>query len=129
MRADINVTPLIDVLLVLLIVFMVITPLLSRGLPAAVPQLESRTDQTVREQSNIVLQVSNDGTLRLNGDQLSEDSIESSIRQVFRTRANKILFVKAESDLEYRQVARAIDHVRGADPSIHIGLMTPRNAT
>lgn len=121
-KAEINVTPLIDILLVLLIVFMIIAPTISRGLPTAVPQ-PTLNSQSITEQSNIILQISNDRTYRLNGVELSESSLGREIHEVFANRAEKALFLQADGNLEYRDIARAIDRIRGTEPSIQIGFL------
>jgi biopolymer transport protein ExbD len=119
-RSEINVTPLIDVLLVLLIMFMIITPLTPHGLPALLPQQNTAVQQ--QENSAIVLQILSDGQIQINGQELRRDQLSSKVLQIFSTRASKVLFLKADRNLDYREVAQVIDVVRGADPSIELGL-------
>jgi biopolymer transport protein ExbD len=119
-RAEINVTPLIDVLLVLLIMFMIITPLTPHGLPALLPQQNSAVQQ--QEGNAVVLEILRDGRIQINGQELTPDQLSSAASQIFSTRATKVLFLKADRNLDYREVAQVIDVVRGADPSIELGL-------
>jgi biopolymer transport protein TolR len=118
-KSEINVTPLIDVLLVLLIIFMVITPLLPRGLAASVPTKSADNSPAERP---IVLQISTNG-LSINNNPVSSDTLAAAIRSLYASRANKVLFVNADKDLEYRQVAQLIDRVKGVSSDIQVGLM------
>jgi biopolymer transport protein ExbD len=110
---NINVTPLIDVLLVLLILFMVITPLKPLGLNTAVPQppASGAPPPPVR---TVVVEIASDLTLRINSELTAPDELGARLAAIFKTRAGRVLFVKAANDVEFRHVAQAIDIARGS---------------
>jgi len=129
--ADINVTPLIDVLLVLLIIFMVITPLTPKGLEALVPQPPKPNQPPPPPDSRtIVVQVihlASGGrpSLKINQDEVTWDTLGDRLTEIYKTRAEKIMFVKGDDDITFDNVAQVIDiaHSSGVDK---IGLITAK---
>jgi biopolymer transport protein TolR len=122
--ADMDVVPLIDILLVLLIIFMVITPTTSNGLRAAIPQ--PAADVFEGPQPNpIVVQVSADGNLKINNEASSWEGLGPRLEEIFRTRAEKVAFIKGEPAAQFSIVARAIDVIHSAGIE-QVGLMTER---
>jgi biopolymer transport protein TolR len=125
-KADINMTPMIDVLLVLIIIFMVITPLTPKGLEALVPQPPPPNQPPNQsDQRTVVIVVDKDHHYHINSQDTDEAHMGSQLEEIFKTRAERVVFVKGDPTLEYQWVAKAIDIAHGAGID-KVGLMTAK---
>jgi biopolymer transport protein TolR len=126
-NSEINVTPMIDILLVLLIIFMVIVPTAPRGETAQVPKPQIDHGQPSPE--TVVLEVLKGGggalAFRINQQAVTGQNLSARLASIFANRAERVLFLKGDDQLSFSQVAEVIDigHAAGVD---HIGLMTPQ---
>jgi biopolymer transport protein TolR len=121
-----NIVPLIDVLLVLIIIFMVITPRTPTGLDTLVPQpAPPNQKQQTNDDHTIVVQVMSGGKIMINQDESNWNTLGSRLFDIFKERADKIAFVKGDDNVEFGQVARAIDIMRGSGID-HVGLITAK---
>ena len=121
-KSDINMTPMIDVLLVLLIIFMVITPLTPKGLEALVPQPPPPGAPPENNIRTVVISINADHSMLINQDPIEESALENRLVEIFKTRAERVVFVKGDPNLEFSWVARVIDIAHGAQID-KVGLM------
>ncbi len=125
--ADMNIVPLIDILLVLLIIFMVITPTTPKGLEAIVPQPSppnAKEDPALLAKT-IVVQVTAGGKVKINQDDTTWEALGARLEDIFKERAEKVAFVKGDESVQFYEVARAIDIMRGSGIE-KVGLITAK---
>jgi biopolymer transport protein ExbD len=127
--SDINVTPMIDILLVLLIIFMVIVPTTPKGLDALVPQPPKNPQQTPDQSRTIVVQVifrpGAAPAYKINENDVAKRELLQRLTDIYANRAERVMFVKGDDNVDFRYVAEVIDIAKSANVD-HIGLMTPK---
>ena len=125
-HANINMTPMIDVLLVLIIIFMVITPLTPKGLEALVPQPpppNAKPNQS--DQRTVVITIDANHNMAINSEATDEAKLGGRLEEIFKTRAERVVFVKGDPSIDFQWVAKAIDIAHGAGID-KVGLMTAK---
>ena len=120
--SEINIVPLIDVLLVLLVIFMIM-PHTQKGFKAEIPQPAPTGDAQI-EPAVIVIQVLADGSLRINQQRVTWETLGSRLEEIFKARNNRVAFVRGDPGIEFQVVARVIDIMVAAGVT-SVGLMTP----
>jgi len=120
--ADINITPYIDILLVLLIIFMVITPIRQMDLDVKVPQTSNDTEGAI-DPSVIVVSIGESAQIAINQEETTIARLGAQLQEIYSARANKNMFISASAKLPYGDVVRVIDIAKGAGVG-DIGLLT-----
>jgi biopolymer transport protein ExbD len=122
--ADINVTPMVDVMLVLLIIFMVITPMLSKGVSVDLVKTDNPVPMQAADKSDaIVVAVTRDGKTYLNTTQMPPDQLPSKVKDMLTNRLDKMVFVKADSRARYAKVVEVVNNLRASGVD-QLGLLT-----
>ena len=124
LKADINVTPLVDVMLVLLIIMMLITPMLQQGVAMRLPQASNTVDKPTT-QDNTTVAVGKDGSMYVNAKQVSEADMASKVTEALESKKEKVVFIKADEEALYSSVMAAMDQLHQAGVE-DIALITER---
>ncbi len=131
LKSDINVTPFVDIVLVLLIIFMVVTPLLSRTLEVAVPPKSQEAAEVVTTSDQLILTVKGPDTsphIFLNREEIQGglDGLKDRISELMKGRRDKVVFFQADNELPYSYIVEVMDNIRGGGAD-KIGLITDEN--
>ena len=121
-RADINVTPFIDILLVLLVIFMTISPSVPAGLNTNVPQ-QAPPGPHPPDEKVLVLSIDRNGIIKINQEEVELPHLMERLQDIFKTRSDRTMFVQADDNLLFNDVALLIDAAKGAGAQ-RLGLMT-----
>jgi len=122
--ADINVTPMVDVMLVMLIIFMVITPMLSKGVPLKLAKARNPIAMQAAEKSDaVVVSVTRDGKTYLGANQMPPEDLPQKVKDMLSNRIDKTVFVRADGRSKYERVVDVVDNLRAAGVD-NVGLMT-----
>ena len=122
-QAEINVTPLIDIVLVLLIIFMVLTPVMLKELPAKVPQKQAETMPQPPGENPIVVEVDAHDALLLNGEPVAPEALAGAVGERLRHDRQKVVFFRIDDDANYGRAVRVMDVCRGAGAKT-LGIVT-----
>jgi biopolymer transport protein TolR len=125
LKSDMNVTPLVDVVLVLLVIFMVITPLIKQEVPIKLPLAEN--SKQTQDLSQLILTVLSDGSLLLNREAIPREELAARLTAISATRSDKTIFLEADRSLPYDRVVQVMDECRAAGMTT-IGVITQKPA-
>jgi len=126
-KSDINVTPLCDVMLVLLIIMMIVAPLLQQGVNVKLPQASNTVDKP-EVQGQTVVAIAKDKSMYVNAKPVQESEMASKVGEILENNKEKVVLIKADEEVEYGAVMAAMDQLRQAGIE-DIGLITERNKT
>jgi biopolymer transport protein ExbD len=124
LKADINVTPLVDVMLVLLIIMMLIAPMLQQGVSVKLPQASNSADKP-ETQDQTVVAVTSDRRIYLNGVPMQESELGTKVITLMETKKEKVVLIKGDEEAPYSAIMSAMDRLREANVE-NIGLITER---
>ena len=125
-KADINITPLVDIVLVLLIIFMVITPLMTKMLPVLVPKKAELEEPTEQLKNQIVVHLYEDNTVTVNHEIVPTEELDERLKLALKIQTEKIVFFEADDDAAYGNAVLVMDAIKGAGVR-SVGIMTPED--
>ena len=123
-KSDINVTPLVDVMLVLLIIMMIIAPMLQKGVDVKLPTASNTVDKP-ETQDQTVVAVTADGRFHLNSREVADDDLAPNVTEILENKKERIILIKADEDASYGRVMAAMDALRKAQIE-DMGLITEK---
>ena len=124
--SDINVTPMADVMLVLLIIFMVVTPMLQKGAPVELAKTRNPVDMKEADRDDsVVVAITRDGNFYLGSDRVNIDELASKVNDLLTNKLEKTVFVKSDLRAKYGDVVQVVDNIRNAGVD-KVGLLTER---
>jgi biopolymer transport protein ExbD len=124
--SDINVTPMVDVMLVLLIIFMVITPMLQKGVSVDMArEVNPHSMPDADKEDAVVVAVTRDGRIYLGKDQIAQEKLAQKVRDMIAERVDKIVYIKSDGRAKYDDVVKAVNEVRSAGVD-KLGLLTEK---
>lgn len=126
-KSDPNVVPLCDILLVLLIIFMVITPVMQKGIDVKLPETDTGDSGGAASQA-IILTLESEGNIKINQEDIDKSMLESRLRDMFQTRTQKTIFIRADEDAPYQEVLKLIDIAKSAGIEV-LGVIPERYKT
>jgi biopolymer transport protein TolR len=110
--SQINVTPLVDVMLVLLVIFMVTAPMMQQGMQVNLPKAETKALSTPQE--SVVVSVERSGRVFINSNEIQADDLKNKLAEMFASRSKKEVFLKADKDVPYGEVVKTMAEIKGA---------------
>jgi biopolymer transport protein TolR len=113
LMSDINVTPFVDVMLVLLIIFMVTAPMMVQGVNVSLPETES-TDNIATDEDPLIVTIDNNNKILINDYEVGIDFLKEKLGKIFENRSNKNIFLKADKNIPYGTVVRVMSEIKGA---------------
>ena len=122
LMSDINVTPFVDVMLVLLIIFMVTAPMMVQGVDVALPET-SRSSQLSTEEDQLVVSITKDDTVLINDYEVGMDFLEEKLTKIFENRSSRAVFLKADKHIPYGRVVSVMSAIKGAGAE-KLGMVT-----
>ena len=122
LMSDINVTPFVDVMLVLLIIFMVTAPMMVQGVDVALPET-SRSSQLSTEEDQLVVSITEDNTVLINDYEVGVDFLEEKLKKIFENRSSRAVFLKADKHIPYGRVVSVMSAIKGAGAE-KLGMVT-----
>ena len=122
--ADINMTPMIDVLLVLIVIFMIAQPMMQKTMDIQLPKEDNNPNPPAQPTTNIVMQIEPGGVYKINTLQVTQQQLASKLNEIYANRPQKVIFVKASPEVVYQDVIAAMDAARGAGVKV-IGAVLP----